>query len=229
MEHPPDYLPEKRKPIVSVTDRLRGCYTGAVYDVLRAKGHTSQTLPAYIRPLNIQKVVAGPVFTIEGKRDDSLTEHESLLKWCELLSKAPANTVLVCQPNDHALAHMGELSAKTLAYKKVLGYIVDGGCRDSAHIEKLQFPVSCKYFTPVDIVGKWAATAFGEPVKIGDVVVRTGDYVLADRDGIVVIPGEIAEDVVTETEKVLQKENLVSDAILQGMDPVKAYLAYGKF
>jgi regulator of RNase E activity RraA len=52
---------------------------------------------------------------------------------------------------------------------------------------------------------------------------------LADRDGIVVIPGEIAEDVVTETEKVLQKENLVSDAILQGMDPVKAYLAYGKF
>jgi regulator of RNase E activity RraA len=81
----------------------------------------------------------------------------------------------------------------------------------------------------VDIVGKWAAASFGEPVKIGDVVVRTGDYVLADRDGIVVIPGEIAEDVVTETEKVLQKENLVSDAILQGMDPVKAYLAYGKF
>ena len=145
------------------------------------------------------------------------------------MSNAPANTVLVCQPNDHALAHMGELSAKTLAYKKVLGYIVDGGCRDSAHIEKLGFPVFCKYFSPADIVGKWAASAFGEPVKIGDVVVRTGDYVLADRDGIVVIPGEIAEDVVTETEKVLQKENLVSDAILQGMDPVKAYLAYGKF
>jgi hypothetical protein len=95
MEHPPDYLLKKREPIISVTDRLRGCYTGAVYDVLRAKGHTSQTLPAYIRPLNIQQVVVGPVFTIEGKRDDSLTEHQSLLKWCELLSNAPANTVLV--------------------------------------------------------------------------------------------------------------------------------------
>ncbi len=229
MEHPPDYLLEKREPIISATDRLRACYTGAVYDVLRAKGHTSRTLPAYIRPLNIQHVVAGPVFTIEGKRDDSLTEHQSLLKWCELLSNAPANTVLVCQPNDHALAHMGELSAKTLAYKKVLGYIVDGGCRDSAYIEKLGFPVFCKYFTPVDIVGKWAAASFGEPVKIGDVVVHTGDYVLADRDGIIVIPGEIVDEVVTATETVLQKENLVSKAILQGMDPVKAYLAFGKF
>jgi 4-hydroxy-4-methyl-2-oxoglutarate aldolase len=229
MEHPPDYLIEKREPIISLTDRLRACYTGAVYDVLRAKSYSSQTLPTYIRPLNIQQAVAGPVFTIEGKRDDSLTEHQSLLKWCELLSKAPAHTVLVCQPNDHVLAHMGELSAKTLAYKKVLGYIVDGGCRDSTHIEKLGFPVFCKYVTPVDIVGKWAATAFGEPVKIGDVVIRTGDYVLADRDGIVVIPADIVDEVVTATEMVLQKESLVSKAILQGMDPVKAYLAHGKF
>src|SRR3984893_7850065 len=229
MEHPPDYLLEKREPIISVTDRLRGCYTGAVYDVLRAKGYPSQTLPASIRPLNIQQVVAGPVFTIEGKRDDSLTEHESLLKWCELLSKAPANTVLVCQPNDHALAHMGELSAKTLAYKKVLGYIVDGGCRDSAHIEKLGFPVFCKYFTPVDIVGKWAAASFGEPVQVGEVTLLTGDYVLADRDGIVIIPAAIAAEVVEETEEVLRKENLVRKAILQGIDPVQAYLQYGKF
>jgi regulator of RNase E activity RraA len=169
------------------------------------------------------------VFTIEGKRDDSLDAHQSLLKWCELLSKAPPNTVLICQPNDHTLAHMGELSAETLAYKKVLGYIVDGGCRDSAFIEKLGFPVFCKYFTPVDVVGKWAATALGKPIKIGDVVVRTGDYVLADRDGIVIIPGEIVEEVVIETEKVLQKENLVRKAILQGVDPVQAYLTYGKF
>src|SRR4029077_17267226 len=62
MEHPPDYLLEKREPIISLTDRLSTCYTGAVYDVLRAKGYPSQTLPAYIRPLNIQQVVAGPVF-----------------------------------------------------------------------------------------------------------------------------------------------------------------------
>jgi 4-hydroxy-4-methyl-2-oxoglutarate aldolase len=53
--------------------------------------------------------------------------------------------------------------------------------------------------------------------------------VLADRDGIVIIPGRIASEVVQETEEVLRKENLVRKAILQGVDPVQAYLQYGKF
>jgi 4-hydroxy-4-methyl-2-oxoglutarate aldolase len=216
-------------PTITLADRLRGCYSGAVYDVLRAKGYVQQTLPQYIRPLNLQHKLAGPVFTIQGRRDDSLDAHQSLLKWCELLSKAPANTVLVCQPNDHTLAHMGELSSETLVYKKVLGYMVDGGCRDSAFIENLGFPVFCKYFTPVDVVAKWAATAFGERVQIGEVTIHTGDYVLGDRDGIVIIPGAITEEVVQQTEEVLRTENLVRKAILQGIDPVAAYLRYGKF
>ncbi len=216
-------------PTISLADRLRGCYSGAVYDVLRAKGYVQQTLPQYLRPLDLQQKLAGPVFTIQGKRDDSLEAHQSLLKWCELLSKAPANTVLVCQPNDHTLAHMGELSSETLVYKKVLGYIVDGGCRDSAFIENLGFPVFCKYFTPVDVVAKWAATAFGEPILIGEVTIHPGDYVLADRDGIVIIPGAISEEVVQQTEEVLRTENLVRKAILQGADPVAAYVRYGKF
>jgi regulator of RNase E activity RraA len=116
-----------------------------------------------------------------------------------------------------------------LVYKKVLGYIVDGGCRDSAFIENLGFPVFCKYFTPVDVVGKWAATALGEPIQVGEVSLLTGDYVLADRDGIVIIPAAIAAEVVEETEEVLRKENLVRKAILRGIDPVQAYLQYGKF
>jgi 4-hydroxy-4-methyl-2-oxoglutarate aldolase len=213
----------------SLAERLQGCYSGAVYDVLRAKGFPAQTLPQYIRPLDPKLKLAGPVFTIEGKRNDSLSAHESLLRWCELLSKAPAHSVLVCQPHDHTLAYMGELSAETLAYKKVLGYIVDGGCRDSAFIETLGFPVFCEYFTPVDVVGKWAPTELGAPIQVGDVTVRTGDYVLADRDGIVIVPGTIASEVVQETEEVLRKENLVRKAILQGVDPVQAYLQNGKF
>jgi 4-hydroxy-4-methyl-2-oxoglutarate aldolase len=213
----------------SFAERLRACYSGAIHDVLRGKSYLKQTLPHYIRPLNLSHKLAGPVFTIEGRRDDTLDAHESLLKWCELLSKAPANVVLICQPNDHTLAHMGELSSETLAYKNVLGYIVDGGCRDSAFIEKLGFPVFCAYYTPLDIVGKWAATAFEHPIRIGDVTIHSGDYVLADRDGIVIIPQALVEEVTLEAEGVLRKENLVRRSILEGVDPVAAYLKYGKF
>jgi 4-hydroxy-4-methyl-2-oxoglutarate aldolase len=213
----------------SLADRLRACYTGAVYDVLRSKGLAGQTLPQDIRPLSVHQKVAGPVFTIEGRRDDRLDAHQSLVKWCELLSRAPADTVLVCQPHDDSLAFMGELSSEALHRKGVLGYIVDGGCRDSAFIEALGFPVFCRYCTPIDVVGKWATTDLGQPVHIGGVTISTGDYVLADRDGVVVIPGAMAEPVVRETEEVLRTENLVRKAILQGVDPVEAYLKYGKF
>ena len=199
-----------------------------MFDVLRAKAFPPD--PSAIHPpLNLSHRLAGPVFTIEGRRDNSLDAHASLLRWCELLSTAPPNTVLVCQPNDHTLAYMGELSAETLLHKKVLGYIVDGGCRDSAFIETLGFPVFCKYFTPVDVVSKWAVTALGGAIQIGEVTVSTGDYVLGDRDGVVVIPAAIASEVVQQTEEVLRTENLVRKAILQGVDPVQAYLRYGKF
>ena len=213
----------------SFADRLQNAYSGAVFDVLRSMGYHNQSLPHTIRPLNISQKLTGPVFTIEGRRDDSLDDHETLLRWCKLLSNAPSGYVLVCQPNDSTVSHMGELSSETLVYKGVKGYVVDGGCRDSGFIDKLGFPVFCRYFTPVDIVGKWAAHAFGEPIEIGGVIIRKDDFIMADRDGAVIIPKEILSEVVQKVEEVLQTENKVRTAILKGVDPVDAYLEFGKF
>ena len=87
----------------------------------------------------------------------------------------------------------------------------------------------CSFNTPSDIVGRWVPDRFGEPVTIGDVTIRTGDWLLGDRDGVVIIPGDIAADVVTRTEQVLRQENSVRTAILEGVDPQQAYLRFGKF
>jgi 4-hydroxy-4-methyl-2-oxoglutarate aldolase len=169
------------------------------------------------------------VFTVRGCLDPTLDAHQTLLGWTAFLSKAPPGSVVVCQPNDSTLSHMGELSAETLQFRGVRGYIVDGGCRDTDFILKIGFPVFCRYFTPMDVVGRWKADALGESVVIGQVTLRTGDFVLADRDGIVVIPAELSEEVVYRTEQVMQTENLVRKAILQGVDPQVAYLKHGKF
>jgi regulator of RNase E activity RraA len=111
----------------------------------------------------------------------------------------------------------------------VRGYVVDGGCRDSAFIEKLGFPVFCRYYTPVDIVGKWQAHAYGERINIGGVSIDKDDFLIADRDGIVIIPKAVVPEVVQKVEEVLQSENQVRSAILKGVDPVEAYLKFGKF
>ena len=80
-----------------------------------------------------------------------------------------------------------------------------------------------------DVVAAWRPEAYGEPIAIGQVRIATGDWVLADIDGIVVIPERLAEEAVTRCEEVMRTENQVRKAILEGMDPKEAYLRYGKF
>lgn len=124
---------------------------------------------------------------------------------------------------------MGELSAQTLAARGVLGFVVDGGSRDTGLVLEQRFPVWCSFLTPSDIVARWIPDAYGAPVDIGGVTISTGDFLLADRDGVVVVPRAIAEDVVTRTEEVVSTESDMRRALVGGMDPVEAYNTYGKF
>jgi 4-hydroxy-4-methyl-2-oxoglutarate aldolase len=214
---------------MDLVERLAQTYTGVVHDVMRAMGLRAFTLPPEIRPLAPDHVLAGVVATVSGKVDEAADAHQTLLGWTGLLSRARPGTVLICQPNDSTVAHMGELSAETLKLKGVRGYVADGGCRDVDFILRLGFPVWCRYFTPRDIVGYWLPEAFDQPIRIGEVTIRAGDLVLGDRDGMVILPEDPAEEIVTAAEAAIGTENLIRKAILEGVDPQKAYLEYGKF
>ncbi|MEP7302900.1 MAG: RraA family protein [Caldimonas sp.] len=213
----------------ALADRLARCYTGVVYDVLRARGITACVLPPTIVPLDLAMVAAGPVFTVRGGPDASVSAHDSLLRWTDLLARAPKGHVVMMQGHDAERALMGELSAETLQFRGVRGYIVDGGCRDTAFIRRLGFPVFCDKATPRDIVGAWVPVAYDEPISYGQMVVRPGDYVLADCDGIVVVPRAIAAEVIEAAELAISTEDKVRAAILGGIDPRQAYLDHGKF
>ena len=212
-----------------VKERLAACYTGAVHDVLRMMGHERVVLPPDIKPLDPAHKLAGPVWTVSGHMDRTKSRHETLLGWCTLLSKAPSGHVVVCQPHNREVALMGELSAQTLAAKGVLGYVVDGGSRDTALVLEQGFPVWCSFLTPSDIVERWIPDAYGAPIDIGGVTIATGDWILADRDGVVIVPKAIADEAVRRTEEVMSTESDMRRALVGGMDPVEAYNAYGKF
>ena len=212
-----------------LTERLARCYTGAVHDVLRMMGHENIVLPPAIKSIAPGMKLAGPAWTVSGHLDRTKTRHDTLLAWCTLLARAPAQHVIVCQPNNHEVALMGELSAHTLKARGVLGFVVDGGSRDTELVIEQGFPVFCAFLTPADIVARWVPDRFGEPVTIGTVTVATGDYVLGDRDGVVVIPAAIAAEVIARTEEVVATESDMRRALIDGMDPVAAYNEYGKF
>ena len=213
----------------TLTERLQACYSGAVHDVLRGMGRDDVVLPPSIKPLDPTWKLAGPAWTVSGHIDRTKTRDETLLGWCTLLAKAPSGHVIVCQPHNHEVALMGELSAQTLAARGVLGYVVDGGSRDTEFVLQQGFPVWCSFLTPSDIVERWIPDRYGEPVTIGTVTIATGDYLLADRDGVVIVPHALAEEVVKKTEDVVATESEMRRALVGGMDPVEAYNRYGKF
>ena len=210
-------------------ERLEKVYTGVVHDVMRGMGLSNFTLPQEIRPLFPDQTLTGVVSTVSGKVDTSADAHTTLYEWTGLLSKAKPDTVLICQPNDSVIAHMGELSAEVLKLKGVRGYVADGGCRDVNFIIEQNFPVWYRYHTPRDVVGYWLPERFEEPITIGEVTIHPGDYVLGDRDGMVILPKDKAPEIIEAAEQAVSTENKVRTAILDGMDPQEAYLKYGKF
>jgi regulator of RNase E activity RraA len=213
----------------NLTARLERCYTGVVHDTMRGMGLSAFTFPPELRPLLPDVVMAGPAFTIEGRTDPNADPHETLLGWTGLLSRARTGHVWVSQPNDRTVAHMGELSAEALTLKGVRGCLLDGFARDAHFLIRMQFQTWCRGFTPRDIVGWWLPKAVDEEIRIGDVVVAPGDFLLADRDGALRIPAGIVEEVITKAETAIATENKVRTAILGGEDPQQAYIKFGKF
>lgn len=214
---------------MTLADRLHACHSSVVHDVMKDLGLPIRVLPRTIVGLEPGMKAAGPVFTVRGRPDPSLDKHTSLFEWAGVLSKSPAGHVVVCQPQDDVRALFGGLSAEALKIKGVRGYVVDGGCRDIQAIADQQFPVFARYATPIDIVCAWRAEAFGEPVVIGGHLIRPDDMILADRDGIVLIDGPAAEEVITAAETKMATEGEMVKAIRAGVDPQEAYLRYRVF
>lgn len=214
---------------MSFADRLDACHSSVVHDVMKDLGLPLRVLPRTIIGLEPWMRCAGPVFTVRGRPDPTLDKHNSLLEWATLLSRVPTGRVVIVQPQDDRRALFGGLSAEALKIKGVRGYIADGGCRDIDAIVEERFPVFARYATPIDIVSAWRVESYEEPIAIGNEMVQPDDYVLADRDGIILVPGTAIEAVVTAAEQKMETEGEMVKAIRAGVDPLEAYLKHRVF
>ncbi|MFZ0878028.1 MAG: RraA family protein [Candidatus Acidiferrales bacterium] len=204
-------------------------YTGAISDILDEMGFTAQVLPHEIQAVERGQTLAGRALTILGEPTLSTDPGIIFVPFLKMLGDVKPGDVLVSQTKDNIAAHLGELSSETAQYRGARGAIIDGGARDTGYISKIKFPVFARYTTPSDIAGRWRLVAYNVPIQIGEVKIAPGDYAVGDRDGVVVIPQNIADEVVSKAEQVVQTENLVRKAILEGVHPVDAYRRFGRF
>jgi regulator of RNase E activity RraA len=212
-----------------VRERFAAIYTAALADVLDDRGLREQVLPPEIRGLAPGTRLAGQAFTVEGRPADHGDWDGSIRKTLAMLGSVPAEHVAVYQCHHGRAAHFGELSATSLLARGVAGCVIDGGCRDTRFILGEGFPVFARHVTPEDCTWRWEVVATQEPITIGTVVVRPGDWVVGDDDGVVVVPQDVAAEVLAEAEAKVGTESAIRAAVREGMTPLEAYERYGTF
>lgn len=205
--------------------------TAAVADVLDEMGLERQTLPAAIQPLAPPMRAAGYAFTARGRsRRTAPREREATLKqWLRMLTAVPAGSVLVVAANDVTVAAFGELAAHWLRAHGVRGAVIDGATRDATALGRLGFPTFVRARSPQHSVPRWRVSDWGQPVTIGGVRVALGDLVVADLDGVVVVPRRAAHEVLTRAEKRMATIDRVRTAVRRGLPPAAAWEKFGLF
>lgn len=141
------------------------------------------------------QMMVGPAFTVKGRAGDNLTLHAALNLCGE------GDVLVVSNEEDTTRALMGEVMMAYLRYtKKIAGIILDGPIRDIDEIGTWDFPVYCTGTTPGGPY-KEGPGEINVPISCGGISVNPGDIILADPDGVIVIPRQDAATILEDAKK----------------------------
>jgi regulator of RNase E activity RraA len=172
---------------------LAGTYVAMVSDALDRLGHRHQVLAPRIGRLGSSRI-AGRAFPIVVAATTAIPDEPYQGEMNAIEAIAPGD-VLMYGGDDTLAAVFGELFAYAALGRGAVGAIVDGYIRDSQQLVDLGYPVFARGVSPLDTRGRAEVVGFGERVSCGGVDVVAGDYVLGDRDGVVIVPAAAIEDV----------------------------------
>lgn len=120
----------------------------------------------------------------------------------------------------------GEILSMGAKMKGVSGVVVDGAARDIDACEEFGFPVYARGAVPITARGRIMEESVNEVVRIGDIQVRPGDIVMADVNGVVIVPVEKLDDVVKSAEGIVEKESAMVEELRNGANIVEVDQKY---
>ena len=169
-----------------------------------------------IKPIDPASPVFGRAVTARCYPGDNLALHQAIYA-------ANAGDVLVLDVHGYTEAgHFGDIMALACQVRGIAGVILDGSCRDSQDIKAMGFPMFVKAFNPSGTVKK----SLGEvnvPVLCGGVLVRPGDIVAGDCDGVVVVPREDEDEVFAAALAKFEKEAHIVEQLKAGKTTLEIY------
>jgi len=217
--------------------RLARLTVADVADQFDKIGLIPPVLDRQLRPLGQMQKFAGPAFCVEGRKLNTSgwlampTGRDSL--YDSLDTRVPPGAVMLFATGGYDdAAVFGGGTGLALRRRGVAGVIVDGAVRDTEEIAQCGLPLLARAVSAIRFVGRFAITSVDEPIGLrgmaGGVPAVTGDMVLADHDGAIVIPYALAENIVAGAEKTAAINVLVDADVARGMSRREAGRKHGK-
>ncbi len=212
---------------ITLSMMRRSLYSAVVCDALDGLGFRNQSPLVQLKPqTGIHKLVGRcktTLWTDMAHKDPKPYELELVA----LDSCRPDDVLIAAANGSDRSGIWGELLSTAARNSGCVGTIVDGAVRDVAKMTAMKFPVFARGTCLYDSMNRQRVIDIDVPVEIAGVRFCPGDLVIADVDGIVVVPQAVEKEAIARAWKKVYEENITRDAIRGGMKAVAAYKKYG--
>jgi 4-hydroxy-4-methyl-2-oxoglutarate aldolase len=202
-------------------------YSALVCDIMDALGHRNQAMSYDVRPSDKNSWIAGTAVTLDAYENHQ--HHDDPYgKIFAAYDQVKPGDVFVAATNGETKSGLwGELLSTAAKARSVEAVITDGLVRDIRQMNDMGFNCFCKGYSPLDSAGRIIVESVNESIQCGGVTVCPGDFMLADYDGVAVIPAAIKDEVFRLSMEKLEGENTVREALVAGRSPREVFDEYG--
>ena len=208
--------------------QFRHVEVASVSDALEQITGKRMYMTHHMQPIFTAKF-AGYARTVQLKKDEGNKDPEALTGMLEAIDQGAADSVYVMTVEDgEDIAGMGGLMGTAMASRGYVGAVIDGGVRDVAYLRKIGFPVFATGIVPSTSVHHYRFAGAQIPLVCNGVPVNPGDIIVADSDGVAVVPKSQAQPVLTLAQQMDYKEHSMYAVIEQLRSIVQAVKKFGR-
>ncbi|MBL9136614.1 MAG: RraA family protein [Verrucomicrobiales bacterium] len=204
-------------------------YVPVVCDVLDSLGSRDRAMHQRLRPLDPDHcVIVGRAKTFRWMDADYFDQANPYgMEIAAMDSLKPGDVAVHSTDPAGTNAPWGELMSTVAKHNGATGCICDSNIRDCRKIMALRFPVFYAGIRPLDSLGRGRVMAYDVPVRCGEVLVRPGELVFADFDGVVVVPRELEDEALVRAYDKVTKENQSRRDLMRGDSLRTVFDRYG--
>ena len=206
--------------------------TAVISDVFDKMGHLPPILDNTLVPIPVPGIrFAGPAYTINGEAHRWSGKGDRT-KLAAIDAMVPGVVPIWAGNDIRGVCCFGDLLSEAMKARGCAGVVVDGGVRDLAYLKSLELPMMVRYRTPAQAIGRWRVTDRQVVIRVRGaledwVEVRPDDIVVADDDGVIILPGELVNRIEAQVLEWAEKDSRARKDIRTGTPLLEALDKYG--